>query len=209
MPFLRGSLWLKMLLCLDLWKQYRKPWEMQVSIITWLKSCHKKKHICPTLISSPLQLLLPTNYSKSNWENKCHILYDSITFIWFVVFVMVCHRHREKAHVGTPSGQQRGRHRGGLPNWMKRGWRLQCVATVSFWKLLICTGGRYLPTLCIFRRSSCQPRLNFLQWMWLANIGHTWRKLLVSFLLFRIWPQWSLSSVWCMLEPMLLSVKYV
>lgn len=64
LPFLRGSLWQKTLLCLDLWKPYRKQWEMQVSIITWLKSCLKKNHICLTLISSSLQLLLPTNYSK-------------------------------------------------------------------------------------------------------------------------------------------------
>ncbi|XP_042578416.1 uncharacterized protein LOC122137066 isoform X2 [Cyprinus carpio] len=32
-------------------------------------------------------------------------------------------------------------------------------------KALNMYGGRYLPTLCIFRRSSCQPRRNSLQWM--------------------------------------------
>lgn len=58
---------------------------------------------------------------------------------WCVCYV--CHRHREEAHVGTPSGQQRGRLQGGLPNWMKRGWRLLCVAMGSSWKPLICTGG--------------------------------------------------------------------
>lgn len=132
-----------------------------------------------------------------------------IPLILFYLFLFTCHRHREEARVGTPNGQQHGRHQERLPNWMKRAWRLLCVAMVSFLKPLICTGEKYLPTPCTFKRSWCQPRHNSLPWMWLANTGHTWRKLPVSFLLSRSWPPWNLSSASCMLELMLLSVRYV
>lgn len=112
---------------------------MKVLIIIWQNSCVTKItiYVRPRLSSRCNYFCLPTT-PKSNWENKWHILHDAIAFICYVCYV--CNRHREEAHVRTPSGQWRGRLQGGLPTWMKREWRLQCVVMDSFWKPLICTG---------------------------------------------------------------------
>lgn len=89
---------------------------------SWQNSCYNNKRN-PHFNYSGLPI------TKSNWENECHILNDSIAFIWFVMFVLCVIDTRKRHMWGLPLDSSEGNFQEGF----KIGWRGDGGCCVSPW----------------------------------------------------------------------------